>query len=281
MVTVSIQQTCVRLLNGGSLPDKLHVFDVDALVDGPPLPGTPRPQPQRDAGLRIATGVDRLPSLKDVAQPDARRSCLHRFANHELQAIEMMAWAILAFPEMPESFRRGLLRSIAEEQAHLGLYLDRLATLGGSFGAEPLSGNFWAQAQGLHTPKAFLCAMGLTFENANLDFTLLYGDAFRRVGATAEAAVMDRIHHDERGHVAWALSWVRRLKEPTQTDLEAYLANTTFPLGLHRAKGRNCDVGARRAVGFDAAFIQALKAARSPQEQFPRSGVTLPETPSR
>ena len=266
---VTIQDTCQRLLLGGSLQDKLHAYTVEQLEDAPVAMPGPR-APSRDNNLRIVGGNDRLPGLKDLAGEDARRSCLHRFANHELQAVELMAWAVLAFPEMPLAWRRGLMSSIADEQRHMSMYLDRLAALGGRFGDEALSGNFWTQASGIHNPMAFLCAMGLTFENANLDFTLLYGEAFRRVGATAEGQVMDRIHHDERGHVAWALSWVQRLKRPEQTVLEAYQANTTFPLGLHRAKGRNCDVGSRRAVGLDDAFIAALKAARSPQEQFPR-----------
>jgi len=33
----------------------------------------------------------------------------HALANHELQAIELFAWAVLAFPDTPIAFRRGLI----------------------------------------------------------------------------------------------------------------------------------------------------------------------------
>lgn len=262
----SLQQAALALLTRPSLADKLVDLDVDALADRPDDVDASRavPWPGRQDRLAIQGGVDRLPKLRDLTSSEARAQCLHRFANHELQATEMMAWAVLAFPGAPESFRRGLMRNAADEQRHMRLYLDRLPGYGMAFGDEPLTGNFWAQAASLKTPLAFLCAMGLTFETANLDFSILYRDAFLLAHAAPEAAVMDRIFHDEVGHVAWALSWVRRLKDPALTDLETYRLHTPFPLGLHRAKGRNFLVSARRQAGLDDAMIEATRHARPP-----------------
>jgi uncharacterized ferritin-like protein (DUF455 family) len=156
------------------------------------------------------------------------------------------------------------MNNLVDEQRHMRLYLDRLREYGMAFGDEPLTGNFWTQAASLKTPLSFLCAMGLTFETANLDFSVLYRDAFNLAGAPEEAHVMDVIHHEEVGHVAWSLSWLRRLKDPALSDLETYRKHTPFPLGLHRAKGRNFLVNARRLAGLDEAFINATRVARPP-----------------
>ncbi len=45
-----------------------------------------------------------------LVSPRWRAHLLHTFLHHELQAAELMAWAILAFPDTPEAFRQGLLK---------------------------------------------------------------------------------------------------------------------------------------------------------------------------
>ena len=104
----------------------------------------------------------------DVAQ---RVRILHALANHELQAAELFAWALLAFPDAPAALRRGWLGILAEEQRHCRLYIARVEASGAHFGDFPVSGHFWRKAAAIRTPFEFVCAMGLTFENANLDFT--------------------------------------------------------------------------------------------------------------
>jgi len=42
----------------------------------------------------------------------------------------LIAWALLAHPDAPVQFRRGLVAILADEQRHLGLYFERLAALG-------------------------------------------------------------------------------------------------------------------------------------------------------
>ena len=49
-----------------------------------------------------------------------RAEVIHTFLHHELQAAELMAWAILAFPSTPASFRKGLLSLCGDEIRHSG-----------------------------------------------------------------------------------------------------------------------------------------------------------------
>src|SRR4051794_34416247 len=112
---------------GETLDDKLAPPPDDLeLEDGEPalrIAG-----PGRPASLPIRRGRDaRVPPIAGMRDPAQRARILHALANHELQAIELFAWALLAFPDAPLPFRRGLVAILAEEQRHCELYLARLA----------------------------------------------------------------------------------------------------------------------------------------------------------
>lgn len=215
--------------------------------------------PTRSSALQLQKGSQRLPGLGALHEKSARIECLRRFAHHELQAIELFAWAVLRFPTLPASLRRGFLLILEEEQEHLRLYLSRLAAHGAQFEDGPLSDYLWQHCARIEAsedpPLAFLCALGLTFEQANLDFALMYRDAFAAAGDEATAAVLKRVHDDEIRHVRLAVRWLRRLKRAGESDIAAYLRTVPFPLTAARAKGRRFDVASRRQAGFDESFI--------------------------
>src|SRR5262245_38298375 len=71
-----------------------------------------------------------MPHPNSLADPRRRAIAHHIMANHELQALEVMALVLLAFPEAPAAFRSGLARIMADEQRHTRLHLGRLAELG-------------------------------------------------------------------------------------------------------------------------------------------------------
>jgi uncharacterized ferritin-like protein (DUF455 family) len=262
----TIHDLCLRILEGGCLADKLA-----AVKDGEehaPLTEAAGESvdvdvPARSGVLCMVEGAERLPSLRELLRPDARVACLSRFAHHEMMAIEMFAWALLRFPEAPPALRRGLWAALVEEQAHLGLYLDRLRAHGAALGDVPLSGYFWKLMPAIRSAadplKAFLCAQGLTLEQANLDFTILYRDAFKDAGDVESSTVMQRVHDDEVGHVQLARVW---LCKEGDADVDAYRAHVPFPLSAARAKGRRFEIGARRKAGLSEAFIAHVKDAR-------------------
>src|SRR5262245_31973095 len=47
-----------------------------------------------------------VPSSEGMPDPAQRPRILHALANHELQAAELFAWALLAFPDAPKEFRQ-------------------------------------------------------------------------------------------------------------------------------------------------------------------------------
>lgn len=216
--------------------------------------------PGRPANLAIvASRLVRVPPIQGMKDPSQRARILHALANHELQAIELFAWALLAYPDAPLAFRRGLVAILADEQRHLALYIQRLTAHGAAFGDHAVTGHFWSKLDHLTTPLAFVCAMGLTFENANLDFAGDYAAAARACGDEATAAVLDQVHTDEIAHVHFSWVWLRRLAGEGDA-WQQYLANVKFPLGPNRARGARFDREARRRAGFDETFIAALEA---------------------
>lgn len=216
-------------------------------------------QPGRPSELAIVPGREaRVPPLEGMRDPNQRARILHALANHELQAIELFAWALLAYPDAPLQFRRGLVAILADEQRHLQLYIDRLTALNTRFGDHAVTGHFWNKLDHMRTPVEFAAAMGLTFEQANLDFAGDYATAARACGDIATAEALEQVHADEIKHVHFGWVWLQKL-DPRPT-WDAYVANIRPPLGPHRARGARLDKDARRRAGIDEAFIDQLDA---------------------
>ena len=102
------------------------------LTDGDPGSAFRAPQPGRPPHLRFQP-VE-VPAVEGMRDPAQRRRILHALANHELQAAELFAWALLAFPAAPPDFRRGLLRILDDEQRHTRMYIARVEEAGARFG---------------------------------------------------------------------------------------------------------------------------------------------------
>jgi uncharacterized ferritin-like protein (DUF455 family) len=268
----TVREFCRRILEAGDLDTKLEP-PAERLSDQPAGPSLCIDGPARDPGLEMRSGVESLPRPGALASPQARAVCLARFAHHELMAVELFAWALLRWPELPAELRRGLLEVLADEQRHCRLYVDRLRAHGSALSEHPQSSYFWRHAPAIaaspHGPLAFLCAMGLTFEQANLDFTLVYRDGFRAAGDEASALVCQSVHDDEIGHVRLAANGLRALAPRGHDEVETYRRAVPYPLAAARAKGRRFAEAARRRAGLSAEFIAFVRDARSSQEQFP------------
>lgn len=233
-----------------------------ALTDKVPGPVAFFSAPARPPGLEIQPGRKvRVPPIAGMRDPSQRARILHALANHELQAAELCAWALCAFPAAPAAFRRGLVSVLADEQRHMALYLDRLAAHGAALGDFPVTGHFWNKLGAVREPLAFVATLGLTFENANLDFSLEYAAAAAAAGDHATAAVLETVHREEIRHVKLAYRWLTALKPATQSPLAAYTEHVAWPLSLARARGKVLHVPSRIAAGLDPELIAALAAA--------------------
>jgi len=228
------------------------------LTDEDPGPPLRIERPGRPPELLFQRRIE-VPSIEGMPDPAQRPRILHALANHELQAAELFAWALLAFPDAPKEFRQGLLRILADEQRHTRMYIARVEDAGARFGDYPVNGYFWSKIESITTPLRFLCAMSLTFENANLDHTQEYEEAARRAGDAKTAAVIERVHLDEIEHVRFGWNWLQIFKAEDESAWEAYRANLTWPLRPAKARGRTFHREGREAAGLDAEFIRRLE----------------------
>jgi uncharacterized ferritin-like protein (DUF455 family) len=227
------------------------------LTDDDPGPPLRIAAPGRPPHLRFQP-VE-VPAIEGFPDPAQKARILHALANHELQAAELFAWALLAFPDTPGELRRGLLRVLDDEQRHTRMYIARLEDAGARFGDYPVNGYFWGKVGPITSPLRFLCAMSLTFENANLDHTIESAEAARRAGDAKTAAVIERVHLDEIEHVRFGWTWLQVFKRQDEPAWDAFRANLTWPLRPAKARGRTFHREGREAAGLDAEFIRRLE----------------------
>jgi uncharacterized ferritin-like protein (DUF455 family) len=232
----------------------------EELTDAEPGPAWRAEGPGRPANLRIDPAVrPKVPAIQGMGDPRQRPRILHALANHELQAAELFAWALLAFPDAPPAFRRGLAGILQDEQRHTRMYRARLQDVGAELGDFPVNGYFWGKAREIQSPLAFLCAMSLTFENANLDHTVDYAEAARRAGDEKTAAVIDRVHRDEVEHVRFGWTWLQVFKAPEESAWDVFRQQLTWPLRPAKAKGSRFHRQGRVAAGLDDDFIRRIE----------------------
>lgn len=255
---MELRDWALKILTSDQIEDKLET--PASLTDEKPSPALLISEPSRSPDLRFHqhTRKDRLPPLHDLAKSDKRAICLHRFAGHELLAVEIMAHALLAFPEAPKNFRKGVAHTLKEEQEHVRLYIERLRLMGVRFGDLPLYRHFWSYVHYLTTPLKYVSMMSLTFEMANLDFAPYYGTAFASHGDVESEALMKQIFSDEIQHVAFGCKWLSNLKESTASAWDAWLQNLHPRMSPSRAKGPHFYPAHRRLAGMSEDWIQKL-----------------------
>lgn len=258
---MELRELAEQILFATTLEEKLQCPDLitdeqpGAALPAPASPGRPAELAFKSAG----SGPADFPGLERLEQTAERGRLLHFFANHELLATELMALVLLRFPGAPAAFRRGVLNTLKDEQAHTRWYVERMRACGVTFGELPVSGYFWRCVAPMENPIDYVAGLCLTFEQANLDFAGHFARGFAAVGDAETAQLLGRIYRDEIGHVAYGLKWFRRWKNPSESDWEAFCRTLKFPLSPQRAKGFKVNVEGRRAAGLDPEFIAELE----------------------
>ncbi len=263
------QDFAQRVLFASTLEEKLAPPPA-GLVDGSAAALTGKiAQPGRPRDLQFAAKGARvtIPSASDLEHPEQRAILLHFFANHELLAAELMALALLRFPDAPPAFRRGLMHTLAEEQEHTRLYMQRMEQENLAFGALPVNGFFWKYVGDMQSPLEYVSRLSLTFEQANLDFSRHYAGLMRTLGDEDTAGILQRIYQDEISHVGYGLRWFRKWKPTGSSDWQAWRevlqseGKTSLPnLSPVRARGNVAfNNEGRRRAGLDDEFIRELE----------------------
>lgn len=285
----SIASLAARVLFSPDLEEKLRAAPLDPVL---PDSGVKTPErwrgfaPARAAQHRFATSAEGrppLPGRPGLVADESRGVLLHFFANHELLAAELMALALLKFPEAPAAFREGLARTLREEQRHARWYLARMRECGVAFGQYPLSPYFWDAVSPMASPLDYVSRLSLTFEQANLDYARHYSALLAEAGDAKSAAILRRIYEDEIQHVGYGLHWFRQWKDPRESDWTALQRRLPFPLSPSRAKGTRTRFNeeGRRAAGFDEDYIRRLALFQRSKGRTPNVFLFNPEAEHR
>lgn len=214
--------------------------------------------PGRPPDLKLRTErkkATRPGALKDSAR---RAEVVHTFLHHELQAAELMCWALLAFPETPEAFRRGLLGICRDELRHLAMYRAHLVTLGHPFGSFPVKDWFWEKVPGESvTPAHFVARMGVGFEGANLDHGARFTAIFAEAGDARASELQAQITEEEISHASFALHWLRQFAG--EVPFDEWRKLLPEPITPVMTRGVPLNRAARVRAGYSEAFLRALE----------------------
>lgn len=260
---LEIRAFAERVLCSGDLQVKISRTDA-VLTDSHPGAAVRIRMPARSADLqfaprRTAPTMPRKPALGDEKK---RAIAHHIMANHELQALEVMAMVVLAFPAAPAEFRMGLSRIMQDEQRHTRMHVQRCQELGLRFGELPVNGWIWTKAQEYQSPLEYVAGLPLVFEGANLDHSAELEQSFLNAGDRRSAAIMRAIHKDEIHHVEFGLTWLRRWKPKEMSDWDAWSAALHWPIRPEKARGAEFQRDARLMAGMDEDFIRRLQALK-------------------
>jgi uncharacterized ferritin-like protein (DUF455 family) len=258
----TVESWCFELITSTCLATKLTPHEPPPLADPAswePSPGVRRlARPGRPPELVVTSRAARTPRAAALESRAARARLVHTFLHHELQAAELFAWAVLAFPEAPRRFRAGLVRLCRAELAHLALYARHLETLGARVGDVSVRDWFWERVPNVRDAAGFVALLGLGLEAANLDHSARFAAAFEAAGDAEGAALLRRVERDEVRHVAFAARWFARLTG-APLDYARWRAALPAPLSPALFQGRPLNRAARARAGLDDAFLAALE----------------------
>ena len=215
-------------------------------------------EPGRPAALSQRGRPRKTPSAEALRSPARRAELMHTFFHHELQAAELFCWAVLAFPDAPPAFRRGLARIASDETRHMRLYADYLASLGYAVGSFPVHDWFWERIPSAPDAASFIAVMGLGFEAANLDHTARFAARFLLAGDAAGASLIERVGLEELAHVRFARRWFEHFTGGL--DFATWRAALPAALSPLLFRGKPIARAARLRAGLDEPFLDALEA---------------------
>lgn len=272
---MEIRKFAERVLLSDSLEEKLKTAP-ETLTDEQPGEPLRIKEPVRPANLQFAPPrtAPGMPKPSALIEQDKRALAHHIMANHELQALEVMAYILCAFPDAPTEFRQGMCKIMADEQRHTRMHKERASVLGLEFGSLPVNCYIWKKALSYESVLDYLAGLPLTFEGRNLDHAQEFEQYFLDAGDQRSAALMKVVYRDEIQHVAFGLHWLRQLKPDHLSDWETYEQHLHWPVRAALSVGDTFNREGRKQTGMTDEFIEQLYQAANtdqPPNQKPKN----------
>ncbi|MEM7443230.1 MAG: ferritin-like domain-containing protein [Pseudomonadota bacterium] len=206
-----------------------------------------------------------MPKRRKAQSQPARIALLHALAHIELNAIDL-AWDMVARyadpkaagMDLPRAFFDDWVKVGTEEATHFSLLSARLEAMGSRYGALPAHDGLWqAATDTADNLAARLAVVPLVLEARGLDVTPAMIKSLNRAGDPESAAILQRIHDDEIGHVAIGKRWFDYVCEqdglPTIETWQS-LVRRYFKGSLKRP----FNVTSRDLANFSSAFYEPL-----------------------
>ena len=148
-----------------------------------------------------------LPKRK-LNSPEGKVALLHAVAHIEFSAIQLAWDHLYRFRDMPRQYFLDWLGVAEEEAIHFELLRGRLREFGAEYGDLPAHAGLWNIAR--ETAYDVLARMALVprfMEARGLDVTPGMIAKLQNVGDAGSVEILERILHDEVGHVALGSQW--------------------------------------------------------------------------
>jgi uncharacterized ferritin-like protein (DUF455 family) len=215
-------------------------------------------QPGRPPELRLARRGERTPKAEALKEPHYRARLLHAFWHHELQAAELMCWAVLAFSDAEPEFRKGLIGICLDEIRHMNLYRTHIEALGERLGSFGVRDWFWKRVPTCPTKIAFVALMGMGLEAANLEHAPSFARLLSDAGDETAAQIQEQIGREELAHVRFGIRWFSRWTGGC--DFDEWVSHLPPPLSPWVLRAEPMATEARRRAGMPESFLAALAA---------------------
>jgi uncharacterized ferritin-like protein (DUF455 family) len=254
----SVEAWAVDYVQSVSLAHKLapppppEAFEPAPVMRHVPVPGRPPELRPARRGLEVPD---------DLSAPGARAKLLHTFFHHELQAAELMCWALLRFADAEPTFRSGLVRICLDEIRHMNLYRQQIERLGYRIGGFAVRDWFWERVPSCATPLAFVSLMGMGLEGANLEHAPHFEQRLLAAGDREAASVQQQVAREEVAHVRFAVFWFERWTAGQSFDV--WREALPPPLSPLLMRGKRFDRKARLRAGMREEFVTALERWRA------------------
>ena len=240
-----------------ALRDPLAVSDTGA-NENLALPLSVPGRPERPH-MVPATSLQ-LPSLRE---PLGRAALIHSIVHIEFNAINLALDIACRFSHLPDAFYRDWIGIAIEEAEHFLLLRDHLASYGYAYGDFNAHNGLWDMAE--RTADDLLARIALvprTLEARGLDASPQVKKKLIGAGDVAAGPILDRILHDEVGHVAAGNRWYRWLCAERGLDPLATYPQLVARYAPPPLRGP-FNLEARRQAGFEEAELQDLLAPLS------------------